>query len=236
MPFDERGIRCVTESREGFDHVEFKQFINGKRMETLQEEWPGRWNKTILTYAVIRGTEDIAGDRLERVAMALALTTYAAEIPIKFRRVHANESPDLRVEFKSPGEERYFAERPQVLAFAFFPNQGAVSGSVVFNDAYHWSLNGIPIDNVQTPNVGDTIRTYNLIHVMIHELGHSLGLKHDAHNDTRDVMDPHYNGAVLDLSEHDIARIRQKYGQREFRHPSRYQRLKNWLFHRKRRF
>lgn len=232
----DKGRLCIVEPRKGFDYIEFKQFVNGRQVKALQEEWAGKWNKDILTYAVIRGTEDIPGDRLERLAMSLALTTYGVEIPIKFKLVRANENPDLRIEFKSPEEESMFADRPTVLAFAYFPAQGSVSGKVVFNDAYHWSLNGIPIDNPQTIQPNDTIRTYNLIHVLIHELGHSLGLRHDTNNNTTDVMDPFYNGKVLELSDNDIIRIRKKYGVRVFKHWSRYLRLKNWLSLRKRRF
>ena len=97
----------------------------------------------------------------------------------------------------------------------------------MFNDAYLWSMDGKPFNGK---------RTWNILHVLIHELGHSLGLTHDQNNDSTDVMDPYYNGTVLDLSKNDISRIREKYGSRIFKHQSRYHRLKNWLFHRVRRF
>ena len=45
MHFDEKGIRCIAESRKGFDYIEFKQFLNGKQVETQQEEWNGKWEK-----------------------------------------------------------------------------------------------------------------------------------------------------------------------------------------------
>jgi len=213
----------------------FKQFING-RITSSQEEWEGKWNKNTLTHSLVRGTEDIPDNYLESFAISLALQTYATEIPIKFHKVKSTENPDIRIEFKSAEEESLFKERPSVLAFAYFPAQGSVSGQVVFNDEYHWSMNGVSIDNPQTPQPNDRIRTYNLIIVLIHELGHTLGLKHDQHNDTEDVMDPIYNPNIRDLSSNDIIRIRKKYGVRVFKNWSRYERLKNWLFHRKRRF
>jgi hypothetical protein len=57
----------LSASREGLDYIQFKQFVNGEREET-QEEWESKWEKDILTYAVLRGTNDILGDRLEILA------------------------------------------------------------------------------------------------------------------------------------------------------------------------
>ena len=229
------GRLCIVQDVSKNGRLSFSQMSTAKAFET-QQEWNGKWNKDTLTYAVVRDTEDIEGTKSESIAMALALTTYAVEIPIKFKRVKASENPDLRIEFKSKAEEPQFRDRPSTLAFAYFPAQGVVSGSVVFNDEYLWSLDGNSVDNPATPNPKDRLRTYNIIHVLIHELGHSLGLRHDENNDTKDVMDPYYDGKVLELSPNDIIRIRAKYGIRVFKNWSRYTRIKNWLFHRKRRF
>jgi len=218
---NENGVVCLVEQSPEFADSKIKF------TESVQEEWNGKWEKDVLTYAIIRGTDDIPGFRDESFAMAIALTTFAAEIPIKFRKVRANQNPDLRVEFKTPEEDRRFADKPTVLAYAYFPAQGKVSGKLVFNDAYYWTLHG---------KTREGQRTHNLIHVMIHELGHSLGLRHDADGSSTDIMDPYYNGTQLELSKNDIRRIQAKYGKREFRYESRYTRLKNWLFRRKRRF
>lgn len=192
-----------------------------------QREWERPWTKRTLTYSIIKGTEDLPKNSKEFLALGLGLQTWATEIDLEFVRVKSAENPDIRIEFKTSQQDHRFEERPQVLAYAYMPSQGSVSGLVVFNDDYLWSMDGKRHEGQ---------RTWNMIHVMIHELGHTLGLVHDEHNDTSDVMDPVYNERILDLSNWDIIRIRQLYPIRIFKNWSRYQRLKNWIKRRVRRF
>ena len=49
-------------------------------------------------------------------------------------------------------------------------------------------------------------------HVLLHEFGHMLGLKHDT-KDKSSVMYPYYSG-ILNLSNRDVSRIQSKYGAR----------------------
>lgn len=209
------------------DNNDNVKFIENNNVTQSQKEWTRIWTKRILTYSIINGTQDIPKNSKEFLALGIALVTWGAEVDLKFRRVKHTENPDIRIEFKTAVQEHRFEESPNVLAFAFMPGQGSASGIVVFNEEYLWSMDGKRIDGQ---------RTWNVIHVMIHELGHTLGLLHDEHNDTSDVMDPFYNPNVLELSDWDILRIRQLYPIRNFKNWIRYSRLKNWLFHRKRRF
>ena len=86
------------------------------------------------------------------------------------------------------------------------------------------------VENVSYPE--NILKTYNLYAVLIHELGHTLGLKHDVTGagDGEDVMDPYYSVENLDLSDRDIYRIRIKYGQRVWDRFSFYNIIKRFLY------
>ena len=157
--------------------------------------------------------------------VGLALSTWAAEIPIKFWHVKKGETPDIKITFQNdPNVDEFLKEKPTVLAYAYYPKTES-QGVVVFNDyAYEWG--------VEASNHGQ-IKVYNAIQVLTHELGHTLGLSHDTSHTGRDMMDPYYDGTLDNLSPNDIIRIRKKYGIRNFSRWNLYSRLKTYLSHRK---
>jgi len=211
-------------------------------IEETQEEWPHKWDKKIMYYQVV-GVCRTLNNKTVRKALNYAMTTWDLEIDIKFKPYWyepAFQTTNLTINFKNSDEDPFFKDRPTVLAYAYFPGQGSVSGKVVFNNNYIWSLNGKSISGKEAKAKGfiefaddaSRIKTFNIITVLVHELGHSLGLKHDTHKDSRDAMDAYYDN-MLGLSPWDIVRIRLKYPPRIFSRWSHYARLKKWLARKK---
>jgi len=215
---------------------------------TDQPEWEGKWDKDVLYYKIDYPVTDlplISKHTLGR-ALNLAMTTWDLEIPLVFKPAAWYGVPaDIRISFRGD-EDNTFKTRPGVLAYAYFPAQGSVSGIVVFNINYIWDLSGkgisgkkaVDLGIVPNANPDSTIKTYNIIQTLIHELGHTIGLRHDAtgNRQGKDVMDPYYDPDVIDLSERDIYRARLKYGTRIYSRWSWYGRLKKWLKRAKRRY
>jgi hypothetical protein len=213
-------------------------------VETKQEEWAHKWPHKTMYYNVIGVCRTLSTKEV-RKALNLAMTTWDLEIDITFKPawydkdVFGGGASNLTIDFKSSDEDDHFRERPSVLAYAYFPGQGSVSGKVIFNNDYIWTNNGKSIKGskamangwIENANPDSNLRTYNIINVLIHELGHSLGLRHDVtgNSDGADVMDAYYGNDRKDLSERDIYRARLKYPARIFSRWSHYGRLKRWL-------
>ncbi|XP_049813823.1 collagenase 3-like [Schistocerca nitens] len=88
-----------------------------------------------------------------------------------------------------------------VLGHAFFPDMNNNPVEIHMDDDEIWYLEM----NTNTPK-GQT----NVFEVLIHEIGHSLGLRHS--DDYGSIMYAYYNGSHLELSQDDIDAIQSLYG------------------------
>jgi predicted Zn-dependent protease len=201
--------------------------------EEEQSEWKHKWDKQVVYYSLQKDSEDITGRSLETKAVNIAFSTWNFEIPLKLKSVKKNQTPDIYINFvKSDNDEHL---KKGVLGYAYYPKTSK-QGKIVFNEDYLWSLDGKPVNAhkanpTQYPFSTKTkLKTYNMVHVLIHEIGHSLGLKHDVNNPAS-VMWWQYNGQ-LHLNRYDIERITDKYGTRRW-NPRKYRAVKRWLTRRK---
>lgn len=184
-------------------------------VENLQDERAGKWDKSELFYKVEKSTKDIMTHT--DLAVNIVMTMWDIETNLSLHPAKIADIPEIRISFQSSAEYSRFKERPSTLAEAYYPAQGDVSGIIVINDDYFWNLTGDEVDAYlidpihYTKGDGVKIRGYNLIAVLGHEFGHTLGLTHSVDNTSKDLMRPYYDPNVKWLSENDIARMLLKY-------------------------
>ncbi|XP_006150151.1 interstitial collagenase isoform X2 [Tupaia chinensis] len=153
------------------------------------------WKHRNLTYRIINYTPDLPREDVD-CAIEKAFDLWSKATVLTFTKVHEGEADILlsflrgdhhdNSPFNGPGGQ---------LAHAFQPGAG-LGGDVHLDEDETWT---------------DDFRDYNLLQVVAHELGHSLGLSHS--KDIGALMYPNYifTGDVL-LSQDDIDGIQAIYG------------------------
>lgn len=147
----------------------------------------------------------LANDQVLNITQK-AFQTWSKNTNLVFYNERNN--PDILISDKA-GKHKYHRRREDclndfdkeggVLAHAFFPNKNNSIIEVHMDSAENWdySVNG-----------SDKTKT-NLLAVLIHEIGHSLGLAHS--NDPGSIMYPFYS-LKFDLNNDDILGIQSIYG------------------------
>jgi len=136
--------------------------------------------------------------------VTVALRTWKLRISnIYFRR---ERNPNTHVDFDVSWKNlAHFGGKKGVLAHAYFPQPGELSGDCHINDEWNY-VAATRFQSLSRPP---------LVPILIHEFGHSLGLRHD-NFDQRSIMYPSFNlgQKKYKLGPRDISRIQERYGSR----------------------
>jgi len=193
----ENGICCNAIANELKQKVEFTENIEGI------DEWPKRFPDGDISYRLNNFSDDF-NKRWQTRAITVALRVWQWRVKnIRFRR---ERNPDAHVDFIVSWENlAHFDGRRGVLAHAYFPGQGDISGDVHINDEWNY-VAGTSMQSLSRPP---------LVPIMIHEFGHSLGLRHDI-RDRGSIMYPSFDLGLekYRLGPRDVTRIQEKYGVR----------------------
>ena len=173
--------------------------------ENIEEDIRGKWNKPVVTYSILNLTPKLTKESIHQ-QIDLAFKVWGKHIALKFKKVTPNEESDIKISFceKEHGDGFPFSGRGGVLAHGFYPGSG-IGGDLHFDKEEPWS------DKETPPGV-------NLFAVSLHEIGHSLGLKHS--KNANSIMFPSYRNEWSKktdnfLSKEDIERIQKVYGERK---------------------
>uniref|UniRef100_A0A8D0GCE6 Stromelysin-3 n=1 Tax=Sphenodon punctatus TaxID=8508 RepID=A0A8D0GCE6_SPHPU len=156
----------------------------------------GRWEKTDLTYKIIRFPWQLGNTKV-RQAIAEALTVWSDVTPLTFTEVQGGRA-DIVIDFTRywHGDNLPFDGPGGILAHAFFPKTHR-EGDVHFDYDETWTI-------------GNNLGT-DLLQVAAHEFGHVLGLQHTGVS--KSLMSPFYIFRYpLSLSEDDKQGIQYLYG------------------------
>ena len=143
-------------------------------------EWKHSWPDGELSYRLNSFSNDLKKE-WQTKAVTVALRAWRWRLKnLRFRReTNPDTHVDINVEFE---DLEHFNGKKGVLAHAFYPGQGDISGDCHINDNYNW-VPGVHLSTIEKPP---------LVPILIHEFGHSIGLTHDPFDPT-DIMYPSFN-------------------------------------------
>ena len=211
--------------------VKFDCDVNKDFAASVIEEWKHKWTPKkhtrkgrkrdfgYVTYKVTNESQHFPDTKFEDKALAIALRQWGLRTKeIRFKRIRTGTA-DIEMRFLTKDDDKMFRDRPGTLAYAYFPNGSKIGGDITFNDSVIWTTNGKPLNahkifpDKYPVNTKTKLRTYNMVHTLLHECGHAIGLKHCSTHKTC-IMYPYYNGRVV-LHDHDVERIQNIYGTRK---------------------
>ncbi|KAF7648484.1 hypothetical protein LDENG_00156350 [Lucifuga dentata] len=180
-----------------------KGVLNGQQRRKRFALFGGRWEKTELTYKIVRFPWQMNEDKVRHILQE-AVSVWSNVTPLRFTEVRTGNA-DISIDFNRywHGDNLPFDGPGGILAHAFFPRTHR-EGEIHFDYDEHWT-------------VGNDVGT-DLLQVAAHEFGHVLGLQHSLVPGA--VMSPFYSATYpLVLSEDDKRGIQHLYGPRQYAPP-----------------
>ena len=124
---------------------------------------------------------------------------------------------DVWIDFRD--SDPYFTSN--ILAYAGYPN-GSFKGKLVFNNKHIW-LDGYNISGKRAKELGlvenasddSQLATFNVRQTVKHEMGHILGLEHNALEEPS-VMNAYYGKERIMFGEKDKEMLNSKYGKASY--------------------
>jgi len=194
-------LKVCQASNDG-NHIGYHEDLEGINEWPMSKNWPDGE----VSYRLNNHSMDFL-DKWQIRAVVIALRTWQLRInKLKFRR---ERNPDAHVDINISFEGLDKFSSTNIFAHAYYPGQGEVSGDCEINDeTWDWRP-GVHLSDLAKPP---------LVPIMIHEMGHSLGLSHDTTVGAmgREIMYPSYNMGAKQttLGPNDISRIQSRYGTR----------------------
>lgn len=178
-----------------------------KRGLADDDEIPGARNAAAAVGGTVKyavGTGPASMDRPALLAEIDAqFAKWAAASGVAFERADSDDGADLTLSWRDKTREN---------AFVFDGPGGALAtatpSDITFDRAEKWELAGRPHRRRAHDGPGDDFFDpyFAVGPVLLHEIGHVLGLRHSA--DPADVMAPYYAPTKTELTENDVAAVK----------------------------